>query len=163
MEVTLHDITLALMQEYDRSFSPDPDLFMDMNRFTQYHYDPAVTQARYERYRQAGNRRVFLVMTEGKPVGEIMLKHIDMEKRQAELSIHLQNDTVKNRGIGTQAERLLLVYAFDTLHLETVLADTVLKNTRSQHVLEKVGFSFVREEGIFKYYRITRDAFTAKP
>lgn len=95
MEVTLQDITLALMQEYDRSFSPDPDLFMDMNRFMQYHYDPAVTQARYERYRQAGDRRVFLVMTEGKPVGEIMLKHIDMEKRQAELSIHLQNDTVK--------------------------------------------------------------------
>ena len=37
-----------------------------------------------------------------------------------------------------------------------VNADTIIKNTRSQHVLEKVGFHYVREEGGFRYYRYVR-------
>ena len=35
-----------------------------------------------------------------------------------------------------------------------VNVDTIRKNTRSQHVLEKVGFRFVGEDEAFKYYRI---------
>ena len=42
------------------------------------------------------------------------------------------------------------------MHLELVLADAVLKNTRSQRVLEKVGFKFVRQDGIFKRYQYAR-------
>lgn len=37
--------------------------------------------------------------------------------------------------------------------MKAVNADAVLKNVRSQHVLEKVGFEFVREDDTFKYYR----------
>ena len=55
-------------------------------------------------------------------MGETGIKHIDWEKREGELSIHLQNDAVKNRGIGTAAERLLLAYAFDELGLTAVVA-----------------------------------------
>lgn len=33
---------------------------------------------------------------------------------------------------------------------------TIMKNTRSQHVLEKVGFHFIGDDGMFKYYRIER-------
>lgn len=47
-------------------------------------------------------------------------------------------------------------YAFEELGMNTVLADAVLKNTRSQHVLEKVGFQFVRQDEMFKYYRYER-------
>lgn len=46
--------------------------------------------------------------------------------------------------------------AFDELGMAAVNADTVMKNTRSQHVLEKAGFRFVGEDGTFKYYRIER-------
>ena len=42
------------------------------------------------------------------------------------------------------------------LGMAAVNADTVMKNTRSQHVLEKAGFRFVGEDGTFKYYRIER-------
>jgi len=35
-------------------------------------------------------------------------------------------------------------------------ADAVQKNKRSQHVLEKVGFQFVNEDDMFKYYVIER-------
>ena len=44
--------------------------------------------------------------------------------------------------------------AFDELGMAAVSADTIRKNTRSQHVLEKVGFRFVGEDEAFKYYRI---------
>ena len=47
-------------------------------------------------------------------------------------------------------------YAFDELGMVAVNADTIMKNTRSQHVLEKVGFHCVGEDGAFQYYRIER-------
>ena len=72
------------------------------------------------------------------------------------LSIHLQNDSVKGHGYGTLAEKLALKYAFDVLGMSAVNADTVIKNTRSQHVLEKVGFKFTEEKDRFRYYRCER-------
>lgn len=34
---------------------------------------------------------------------------------------------------------------------------TALRNTRSQHVLEKVGFTFINEDSTFKYYRYVKN------
>ena len=95
-------------------------------------------------------------MADGKPVGEIALKHMDEKIKQGELSIHLQNDTVKNKGYGTQAERLILEYAFQTLGMNAVIAGSVLKNTRSRHTLEKVGFQETERDETFVYYRISQ-------
>ena len=44
-------------------------------------------------------------------------------------------------------------YAIHVLGMTAVNADTLAGNLRSQHVLEKVGFRFVRAEGDFRYYR----------
>lgn len=85
------------------------------------------------------------------------LRHISAEAKECELSIHLQNDSVKGRGYGTQAERLAVAYAFDRLGMERVLADAVVKNTRSRHILEKLGFRFLREEDGFRYYCLDRE------
>lgn len=52
---------------------------------------------------------------------------------------------------------MALKYAFEQMGMETVFADTVLKNTRSQHVLEKVGFRFIAQDGTFRYYKMTRE------
>lgn len=41
--------------------------------------------------------------------------------------------------------------------MNTVLADTIHKNKRSAHVLEKAGFSFVSENDMFRHYRIDRE------
>ena len=93
------------------------------------------------------------IMRDGRPIGELQLKQIDMEIRECTLSIHMQNDTVKGQGYGTYAEKLALKYAFDVLGMAAVNADTVIKNTRSQHVLEKAGFQYIEEKNGFKYYR----------
>jgi RimJ/RimL family protein N-acetyltransferase len=96
-------------------------------------------------------------MCEENVVGEIIIKNIEEHKR-ATMSISLKSPKYKNQGIGTAAERLAVEYVFCELDIPTLFADTLLTNTRSQHVLEKVGFTFVREDAQFRYYRIDRPA-----
>lgn len=151
MDITLTPMSRPLCHEYFRGFENDPDIFMDMSRFAPYEYVPERVDRYFEK-QQAPDRATFFIMLGGAPVGEVGFKHIDREKRECELTIHLQNDRVKNRGIGTAAERLALNHAFGVLGMETVNADAVLKNKRSQHVMEKVGFTFVREDETFRYY-----------
>ena len=157
--VSLHEVTRKLLHEYYSGFTTDPDIFMDMSKFYTYHYDPEKVDARIASKKNTNERRDFMIMVDDTVVGEICLKHIDYDKRECELSIHMQNDSVKNKGYGTQAEKIAVQYAFEKLKMNTVLADSVLKNLRSQHVLEKVGFSYVGQDDTFKYYRYEREAY----
>ena len=61
------------------------------------------------------------------------------------------------KGYGTEAEKLAINYAFDEMVMVAVNADTVLKNIRSQHILDKIGFQFLKEEGAFRYYRLEKE------
>lgn len=88
-------------------------------------------------------------------VGEIIIKNIEPHQC-ATMSIVLKNAKYKDHGIGTQAERLAVRYVFDDLDIPTLYADTIQTNGRSQHVLEKEGFTLIREDRDFKYYRIDR-------
>lgn len=47
-------------------------------------------------------------------------------------------------------------YAFHESDMLALYADSILSNERSQHVLEKVGFKFIKQEGDFKYYCIMK-------
>ena len=112
--------------------------------------------ARWERQRQHG--RIHLaVMLEQEPIGEVILMDIDAEKRCCILSIHMKNDSVKNRGYGTRAEILALECAFGTLEMETVFADAIYKNKRSQHVLEKIGFQKAHSDEQCVYSRCDKE------
>ena len=52
---------------------------------------------------------------------------------------------------------MAIQYVFRDLDIPTLYADSIQTNTRSQHVLEKVGFTLTHEDKDFKYYRIGRD------
>ena len=155
-EITLKPMTRELFHTLYRGFGNDPDIYMDMQYYTQYVYNSEKVDERFDSL-QTPERVVFAVMLDEAPIGEVQLKRINRERNDCTLSIHLQNDTVKNRGFGTQAEKLAVRYAFDVLKLDAVNADAVLKNTRSQHVLEKAGFTFTREDEMFRYYRIENE------
>lgn len=101
-------------------------------------------------------RRFFAICINDKVIGEIQLKKIDKERGIATLSIHLSNDNYKNQGFGTEAIKLMIDYAFEHLNLNTIYADTVLRNKRSQHVLEKLGFVEIGVDKILKYYELKR-------
>ncbi|MDE7260604.1 MAG: GNAT family N-acetyltransferase [Oscillospiraceae bacterium] len=151
-EITLCVMTRELCHELFKGWENDPAIYMDMARFSVYRYDAAAVD-RYFAAKQEPSRVLLAVMKDGTPIGEIQLKQIDRERKECTLSIHMQNDAVKGRGYGTCAERLAVQYAFDILGMAAVNADTIAKNKRSQHVLEKAGFRYIREENGFKYYR----------
>lgn len=155
-EITLAPMTRELFHTLYRGFENDPDIYMNMQYYTKYVYNQEKVDERFDSL-QTPERVVFAVMLDGAPIGEVQLKRINRERNDCTLSIHLQNDAVKNRGFGTQAEKQAVRYAFDVLKLDAVNADAVLKNTRSQHVLEKAGFMFTREDEMFRYYRIENE------
>lgn len=154
-EISLCIMTRELCHELYKGWENDPAIYMDMTLFSPYEYDEAAVN-RYFDAKQNPSRVLFAIMKDGRPIGELQLKKIDREKKECTLSIHMQNDAVKGHGYGTCAEKLALQYAFDTLGMAAVNADVILKNTRSQHVLEKIGFRYVREENGFRYYRYVR-------
>lgn len=153
--ISLCNMTRELCHELFRNWENDPDIYMDMALFKPYQYDEAAVN-RYFDAKQDPSRVLLAVMKDDAPIGEIQLKQIDRGRGECTLSIHMQNDAYKGRGYGTCAELLALQYAFETLGMAAVNADAVAKNTRSQHVLEKVGFRFVKEENGFRYYRCER-------
>ena len=98
----------------------------------------------------------FAIMLNHAIIGEVGLRHFSAETKECELSIHMQNDSVKNLGYGTQAEQLAIDYAFQVLGAESIFAESLVKNTRSQHVLEKLGFRYLGEKDGFKQYRLKK-------
>lgn len=154
-DISLRTMTRELCHELFRNWENDPDIYMDMALFKPYEYDEAAVN-RYFDAKQDPSRVLLAVMKDNAPIGEVQLKRIDRERGECTLSIHMQNNAYKGRGYGTRAERLALEYAFETLDMSAVNADVIAKNTRSQHVLEKVGFQLVKEENGFKYYRCER-------
>ena len=155
MNVSLRTITKELCHEFFREFENDEALFTDLNKFKKYEYD----KERVDEYfanQQRDDRMVFMIMLEGHPIGEIKLKDIDLANGECTLSIHMQNDKFKGKGYGTKAEQLAIKYAFDELKMKKLNADVIHKNKRSQHVLEKLGFQYLREDETFKYYMLEK-------
>ena len=152
--VTLRPMTAEMYHAYYKEYQNDPDLYLDKSKFTPYLYVPEVV----DRYiqRQIDLLRIcFAIMVGDEMAGEIILKNIEPRKC-ATLSISMKNAAYTDRGIGTQAERLAIDYVFRELDIPILYADTILTNARSQHVLEKAGFRYLRTEGDFKYYCIER-------
>ena len=148
MKVTICPMTRQMCHTFYQGFQNDPAI----GHYYEYVYTPEIADSYFERNSVLG-KMLFAILVGNQIVGEVKLKKIDRETRECSMGIHLQNDFVKGKGYGTQAERLVLQYAFEELGMVAVNAKAVLKNTRSQHVLEKVGFRYTHEDDTFKYYR----------
>lgn len=154
MEITLKPMTREMYHRYFKEYENSPELFFDPSKCVPYVYD----QDAVDRYvqRQIDLRRVPLaIMLGDEIVGEIVLKNIE-DRKCATMGLCLKGAAYKDRGIGTRAERLSVQYVFYELDIPTLYADSIRPNTRSQHVLEKVGFTLTGEDEQFKYYRIDR-------
>ena len=91
-----------------------------------------------------------LVSTWGAPVGV--------------LAAWAENANISNCYVAGELENQLIVvrnaaeydYAFDVLGAESIFAESLIKNTRSQHIMEKMGFKYFGEEDGFKQYRLEK-------
>jgi RimJ/RimL family protein N-acetyltransferase len=155
-QISLQLMTRELCHQIYKKWENDDSIYMDMGLFKTYIYDEEKVD-KYFDAKQNPSRMLFAIMLGDNAIGELQLKQIDMKTKECTLSIHMQNDAAKGKGYGTRAEQLAIEYAFEKLGMKAVNADTVIKNIRSQHVLEKVGFQFVKEDGDFRFYRIERE------
>jgi len=150
-KVSLEVCTKESWHEFYKSYESDP-----MMSTTSYIYDFERVEKSYSEKMNDNTRLYFTIFHEGAVVGQIYLKHMNRENKRTEFGIALTNDSVKGKGFGTEAIQLLANYAFFTLGFEYIFADSVLRNVRSQYVLEKVGFVHTREDSVFKYYKLSR-------
>jgi len=152
--VSLVPMTPEMYHVYFKDYQNDPDLYIDKSKYSEYVYDEENVN-RYIQHQVDRGRKCFAIMVGDEMVGELILKNIE-PRRCATLSISMKNAAYKDRGLGTRAERLAIEYVFGELDIPILCADCILSNERSQHVLEKVGFRYIRTEGDFKYYCIER-------
>ncbi len=148
-------MTPEMYHTFFKEYQNDPDLYMNPQDFFEYRYDQAKVDA-YIQKQQDLKRLPFAILHGDELVGELKLYNIQPH-RSATLGITMKNRKYKDKGFGTQAERLAIQYVFEELDIPVLYAVSVLTNTRSQHVLEKVGFQFIRQDEQRKYYQITRN------
>ncbi|MFC4589552.1 GNAT family N-acetyltransferase [Sphaerisporangium corydalis] len=81
--------------------------------------------------------------SDGSYVGEIVLNDLDAGNVSCNLRIALVGPRAYGRGFGTEATRLTLAHAFETVGMHRIGLEVFAFNARAHHVYEKVGF--VRE------------------
>jgi RimJ/RimL family protein N-acetyltransferase len=147
-KIILKPYTLERCHEFYKEYVSDPAM-----TYEPYVYNQEKVDSYYQNKVVDTKRRFFAICLHNKVIGEIQLKRIDFKELCGTMSIVLLNDTVKGKGFGTEAERLLIRYAIEELGLHTIYADVVHRNVRSKHILEKLGFKHLYDDDILAYYR----------
>lgn len=83
----------------------------------------------------------------GRWLGEVVLMDIDATRRSAGFRIALAAEHLSGRGLGREAARRMLEWAFGPLGLHRVELEVFAFNERAIHVYEALGF---RHEGRFR-------------
>lgn len=106
---------------------------------------PPLTAAEVERwYSQAVQEPYhWIIEAEGRCIGTVRLHTVDPENRRATYAVGIFGPEFRGRGLGTEATRLVLAYAFDVLALHRVDLRVLAFNLRAIACYEKCGF--VRE------------------
>lgn len=105
-------------------------------------YEHRITEPDDDRY-------TFGIQFEDRLVGYVELVMIDHFERRAFISILIGEKQLWGRGIGSTALRILLDYAFTVQAMEKICAEVYGLNTRSQRLMERVGF---QREGILRQH-----------
>lgn len=153
--VYLLPMTAEMYHEYFKEYENDLDLYIDKDSWEAYVYEEEKVNRYIQRQIDLG-RKAFAIMCDDEMVGELIIKNIE-EGKCATLGLAMKNVHYKDKGYGTKAERLAIEYVFHELDIPTLYADSIKSNTRSQHVMEKVGFQLISEDENFKYYRVDRE------
>lgn len=87
----------------------------------------------------------WVIQADGRAVGTIRLHQVRKADRSARLAIGIFDPGWRARGLGTEATRLLVDYAFGELGLHRVELKVLESNTRARRAYVKAGFV---DEGI---------------
>ncbi len=102
---------------------------------------PVEKQQEYlESMRENGYAFLIVMLTSDHPVGLCRLKNVDMINRTATLGIFIGDKEYWNRGLGTEATKLLLDFGFNVLNLRNIMLQVFSFNQRAIRSYEKCGF-----------------------
>jgi RimJ/RimL family protein N-acetyltransferase len=76
----------------------------------------------------------------GNYAGEVVLNDLDRGNRSIGFRIGLRPG-FQGRGLGSEATRLVVAYAFDVLDLHRIELEVYASNPRARHVYERAGFT----------------------
>ncbi|MEA2518989.1 MAG: hypothetical protein QOF49_1069 [Chloroflexota bacterium] len=77
----------------------------------------------------------------GEYAGEVVLNDLDRGNRSISFRIALRPGFT-DRGLGSEATRLIVEYAFETLGLHRIALEVYAFNPRARHVYERAGFVY---------------------
>jgi RimJ/RimL family protein N-acetyltransferase len=98
---------------------------------------------RWYRTRGLSNDRLDLAVAtraDDRCIGEVVLNDLDPPNRSCGFRISLLGPSVFGRGYGSEATRLVLAHAFETVGLHRVELEVFDHNPRARHVYERIGF-----------------------
>lgn len=98
----------------------------------------------FQGYNQDDKRDFYTIMADDRPIGVVGLTDIDLENQQAELFIMIGEADYRGKGIGQQAVKHIVRYAFETLGLHRVGLHVSANNVAAIACYRKAGF---QEEG----------------
>lgn len=99
------------------------------------------------------NNLTFGIEVDGKLVGTTGFKNIDWITRSTEYGIAIYDANYWNKGIGTEATKLMLKYGFEYLNLNRIWLRVFENNPRAIRVYEKCGFIHEGRERQGRYYK----------
>jgi len=119
--------------------------------------DPPVTRQQEEKWFDdlavRETDKVFAIETlDGKFIGTVGLHHINWKSRNAITGIIIGEKNYWNQGYGTDAEMLILYFAFNILNLRKVCSSVYSSNPRSLRCHQNCGFEIegTKRQQIFK-------------
>jgi RimJ/RimL family protein N-acetyltransferase len=93
-----------------------------------------------------------------RPIGEVLLGHIDRANGSAELGIFIGEPAEWGKGYGTDAVNALVDFGFAEMRLERIWLNVWTENRRAIHAYEKAGFV---HEGTMRHDRFEHGAYTS--
>lgn len=95
-----------------------------------------------ESMRQSPDSILFAITekTSGIHIGNIKIGPVNQYNHYADISYFIGEKSCRNRGMATEAVRLICDFGFQELGLHRIQAGAIIKNEASVHVLQRAGF-----------------------
>lgn len=83
----------------------------------------------------------------GNAVGSVYFRDIDGKNQSAEFGIFIGEDSIRGKGLGSEATKIFTNFGFDYLKLHRIMLRVFSDNLQAQKAYQNAGFNV---EGIFK-------------
>ena len=132
-----------------------PMTFDDLHLKVQWYNDPDVRKTLildevlelektiqwFETAKNCDSRQDLTIETDSaRPIGMISLVNIDLKQKTAEIVLVIGDKEYWGKGVMLEAESLLIQWAFDTMGIKKIWAQTISENIASLITMKKLGF-----------------------